>query len=69
MIEHAHRERERERERESYTTSRSLQAVFAMQIPAKKNLSPSVLENASVSSGNYLPIFSTHGRDQGKIEG
>jgi hypothetical protein len=46
-----------------------LQAVFAMQIPAKKNLSPSVLENASVSSGNYLPIFSTHGRDQGKIEG
>jgi hypothetical protein len=46
-----------------------LQTVFVKQNPAKKNLSPSVLENASVSSGNYLPIFSAHGRDQGKIEG
>ncbi len=63
MIEHA------ERERESYTTSQSLETVFAEQILAKKNLSPSVLENTSVSSGNYLPIFWAHGRDQGKIEG
>jgi hypothetical protein len=51
VIEHA------ERERESYTTSQSLETVFAEQILAKKNLSPSVLENTSVSSGNYLPIF------------
>jgi hypothetical protein len=61
VIEHA--------ERKSYTTSQSLQTVFVKQIPAKKNLSPSVLENASISSGNYLPIFSAHERDQGKIEG
>jgi hypothetical protein len=45
-----------------------LQTVFAKQIPAKKNPSPSVLENAS-SSGNYSPIFSAHGRDQGNFEG
>jgi len=62
MIEHAQRERERERER-------VIQHLGLTLIPAKKNLSPSVLENASVSSGIYLPIFSTHGRDQGKIEG
>jgi hypothetical protein len=63
LIEHA------QKERECYTTSQSLPTVFAEQILAKKNLSPSVLENASVPSGNFLPIFSAHGRDQGKIEG
>jgi hypothetical protein len=46
-----------------------LQIVFTKQILAKKNLSSSFLENVFVSSGYYLPIFSAHGRDQGKIEG
>jgi hypothetical protein len=54
---------------ESYTTSQSLQTIFAKQISTKENLSLSVLENAFVSLGNYLPIFSAHGRDQSKIEG
>jgi hypothetical protein len=55
--------------KKNYTTSQSLQVIFAMQILTKKYLSLSVLENASISLGNYLPMFSTHRKDEGKIEG
>jgi len=55
--------------KKNYTTSQSLQVIFAMQILTKKYLSLSVLENASISLGNYLPMFSTHQKDEGKMEG
>jgi hypothetical protein len=55
--------------KKNYTTSQSLQVIFAMQILIKKNLSLSVLENASISFRNYLPMFSTHRKDEGKIKG
>jgi hypothetical protein len=56
------------RNRELYNISIFAKYFYKINL-CKENLSPSFLENASISLGYYLPVFSAHGRDQGKIEG